>query len=92
MCVTVGRAAAFFALLAGSPAQAESKSCVSVNKMSYKPNEKIMKIDINVSGGEIIGVPYIFPGWSVTVTNDDSYRSEFSGLATVGGDFISPKK
>jgi hypothetical protein len=65
---------------------------LSIVGLKYEPAERIAKFDFKISGGQVVGLPRVPIGWTISILNDPSWSSEVSGTAIVGAAFIQPRQ
>jgi hypothetical protein len=88
--------AAFF-LVSVLPLPVASKSAaetdefdLSIVDLKYDLAERISEFDFKILGGQIVGLPRVPIGWTISISNDPSWSSEISGKAIVGAAFMQP--
>jgi hypothetical protein len=65
---------------------------MSIVGLRYDPAERVSKFDFKISGGQVVGLPRVPMGWTLSISNDPSWSSEVSGTAIVGAAFIQPRQ
>lgn len=64
---------------------------LSIVGLKYDPGERISAIDLQIQGGQIVGLPRVPAGWTINISNGPGWSSEISGKAIVGVQFVRPE-
>jgi hypothetical protein len=57
---------------------------VGTERIELGPGERIVGFELTVSSGRIAALPMVPPGWSVTVENYPTWRTQVAGSALIG--------
>jgi hypothetical protein len=93
-CAFLASAAAILLLLPTSSAtvQRTPELTLSIVGLKYDPGERVSKFDFKILGAQLVGLPRVPVGWTISISNDPSWLSEISGTAIVGAAFIQPEQ
>jgi hypothetical protein len=64
---------------------------LSIVGLKYDPGERIAAVDLQIQGGQIVGLPRVPAGWTINLSNGPGWSSEMSGKAIVGVQFVQPE-
>ena len=83
-----------FIVAIGSSAQSPSLTHATFNftKLQLEPGERIVQIDIHADSSSFEAVSPLPVGWSITIDNDPSWRTQLIGSCSVGAAAIDSEK